>query len=104
MAKLKKIPDDDYEIVDRGEENFHHILLKGDSPFAGVLYQYGKVNLVEEEDQLRVKFEYEVFENKRQIDTKSAVFVEYIGQILVVNLEEILIYNKFQKGQYKSGD
>lgn len=104
MRKLEKISDDDYDIIDRGEENFHHILLKENSPFSGVVFQYGEVKLLEEEYQLRVRFDYEVFENPNKRDTESSTFINYIGNILMNNLEELLIYNKFQKGQEKSGD
>ena len=97
MAKLKKISDDDYEIIDNGEENFHHIRLKA-APYPDVVYQYGAVRLYEENDSLRVSFEYEVFQNPKLLNTQSEQFREYIGHILVNNLEEILIYNKYQKG------
>ncbi len=104
MTKLKKISDEEYQILDRGEENFHHIILKEGSPFVGVVFQFGAVRLLEEDGNLRIKFEYEVFENKNKFDTDSEKFVSYIGQILMTNLEEILIYNKFQKEQGKRGD
>jgi hypothetical protein len=104
MTKLQKISDDEYDIIDKGEENFHHIILKGDSPYAGVIYQYGMVQLLEEDEQLRVKFEYEVFENPRFLDTRSDKFVDYVGHILMTNLEELLVFNKYQKASSKSGD
>lgn len=105
MAKLQKIDDDEYDIIDMGEDNFHRIILKEDSPYHGVIFQFGKVQLIEEDEQLRVKFEYEVFENPRFFDTsKSSNFVSYIGQILVNNLEELLIYNKYQREGGKRGD
>lgn len=103
MAKLQKVSDDEYDIVDKGEEHFHHITLKENSPYFGVVFQFGAVKLLEEEYQLRVKFEYEVFENFGGFDTTSERFIEYIGNILMTNLEEILIYNKYQKGS-NSGD
>ena len=97
--KLRKIDDDQYEIVDKGEENFHHILLKESSPYAGVIFQYGGVRLLEEDGQLRVKFEYEVFENPDNRDTQSQEFRDYLGHILLTNLEEILIFNKYKRSQ-----
>lgn len=98
MAVLKKISDDDYEIIDRGDQNFHHIRLKA-APYNDVIYQYGAVSLYEEDDSLRVSFEYEVFENKNKVDTKSDKFIDYVGAILLNNLEELLIYNKHQQKQ-----
>ena len=97
MVALVKINDDDYEIIDRGSDQFHHIRLKT-APYIDVIYQYGAVSLSEEKDSLRVAFEYEIFENKHKVDTKSIKFIEYLGNILVNNLDEILIYNKYQKG------
>jgi hypothetical protein len=103
MAKLQKVSDDAYDIIDKGDENFHHIILKDGSPYPDVVFQFGAVKLLEEEYQLRVKFEYEVFDNPSFFDTNSEKFREYIGNILVTNLEELLIYNKHQKGS-NSGD
>lgn len=97
MAKAMKIADDQYEIIDMGSEEFQHILLNDLSPFPSVIFQFGKTQLVEDDDQLRVKFEYEVFSNENNHNTDSMKFREYIGQILVQNLEEILIYNKYAK-------
>lgn len=98
VVKLKKIQDDQYEIIDRGEENFHHIKLNETAPYPDVVYQYGAVSLFEENDSLRVKFDYEVFANPKMLDTKSRQFIDYIGHVLMTNLEELLIYNKYSKG------
>jgi len=99
MAKQGKISHDEYEFIDRGEENFHHIKLVDKSPYKDVVFQFGEVKLLEEDGALRVKFEYEVFENPRFLDTKSDKFVNYIGEILITNLEELLFYNKFKREQ-----
>lgn len=104
MARLQKIQDDEYEIIDMGEENFHHILLTKESPFPGIVFQFGVVKFLEEEYQLRVKFDYEIFDNPSGLDTKTDKFVTYIGNILVNNLDELLIYNKYQREQGKRGD
>jgi hypothetical protein len=99
MSKLRKIADNDYEIIDKGEENFHHIVLKDSSPFPSVVFQFGKVQLIEENESLRVKFEYEVFNNPQKLDTQADNFREYIGHILMTNLEELLIFNKYKRDQ-----
>lgn len=104
MTGFKKVHDDEYDIIDQGEENFHRIVLKEDSPYFGVTFQFGEVKLLEENNRLRVKFEYEVFENFGGFDTKSEEFVNYIGDILMTNLSELLMYNKYQREQGKSGN
>lgn len=103
MTKLKKIQDEDYEIVDNGEDQFHQIHLKATSPYSDVIFQFGEVKLLEENDHLRVKFEYEVFQNPKRFNTNSEQFREYIGHILMTNLEEILLYNKYAKGSKDNG-
>lgn len=95
----KRIQDKDYEIIDNGAEMFHHVKLGATSDYPDVVFQYGEVKLIEEDDSLRVKFEYEVFENPNKLRVeRSDEFVDYIGEILMINLEEILICNKYSKG------
>jgi uncharacterized protein YutD len=103
MARLDRVDDDDYEIIDRGDEMFHQIKLTKRSPYPGVLFQFGKVNLSEENDSLRVKFDYEVFENRNNLDTRSEKFVDYIGNILMTNLSELLLYNSVTKVKEQDG-
>lgn len=98
--KKEQITEDHYEIVDNGPENFQHVRLSDKSPYPGILYQYGEVQLLEEGDQLRVKFKYEIFDNpERHMVEFSPGFVDYIGEILMTNLREFLIYLNYQKGQ-----
>ena len=103
LSKMRKVQDDDYEIIDKGDENFHHIKLKGPSPFASVVFQFGKVQLIEDtaNDRLRIKFEYEVFENPKNLDTDTDEFRELAGNILMTNLEELLMYNKYVREKGK---
>lgn len=97
--RKNKITDDDYDIVDNGPDRFHHVKLGDKSPFPGVVYQYGEVKLIEEDDSLRVKFKFEIFDNPSDLKVeRSDAFVDYIGEILMKNLEELLIYNRYQKG------
>lgn len=104
MARLDRVDDDEYEIIDRGDEMFHQIKLKKESPYPGVVFQFGKVQLIEENDSLRVKFDYEVFENRNNLDTRSDKFRNYIGNILMTNLSELLLFNTYQKTQESNGD
>ena len=99
MVKLIKIQDEEYDIIDQGADNFHRIVLNNTSPWPAVVFQFGVVKLIEENDSLRVSFEYELFENKHFLNTKSDEFIDYIGSILMNNLEELLLYNKYQKEQ-----
>lgn len=103
MKKLNKVDDNEYEIIDKGDENFHQIRLNESSPFPDVVFQFGEVQLREENDQLRVKFDYEVFDNPNKMNTESEKFVNYIGDILMTNLEELLIFNKYQKEKRSNG-
>jgi hypothetical protein len=97
MSKLEKIKDDEYEIIDKGADSFHHIRLAGHSRFPEVVYQYGSVKLQEVEGELKVSFEYEVFENPEEVDTNSKEFIDYLGNILVTNLDELLLYNMYRR-------
>ena len=98
MSKLQKIEDSEYEIIDKGQDSFHHIRLAGHSRFPEVLFQYGSVKLQEVEGELKVSFEYEIFDNPEKVDTESEEFVDYLGNLLVTNLEELLICDRYQKG------
>lgn len=88
---MENIKDKNYDFIDMGEGNLFHIILTEHSPYEGVEYQYGKVKLVEDNDQLRLTFEYEVFDNPNSYNTESKGFVDYIGVILKDNLEKVLL-------------
>jgi hypothetical protein len=62
-------------------------LLEG--PYAGIMYRYGRVNLIEEDDKLRIQFEYEIDDGSR-LDND---FVQYIGPILTDLIEEGVLKN-----------
>lgn len=53
------------------------------------MYRYGRVNLIEEDDSLRIKFEYEL-DTGGQLDNE---FVQYIGPILSELIEEGVLKN-----------
>lgn len=48
----------------------------------GVVYHYGKVRLLEEDEHLRIQFSYTVIENDKLVVDANA-FLQYIGDILV---------------------
>lgn len=98
--RKKEVGEDDYEIIDNGPENFQHVKLGDSSPFPGLVYQYGEVQLLEEGEHLRVKYVFEIFDNPNCLNvSKSKAFSEYAGEILMVNLREFLIYMNYQKGR-----
>ena len=56
--------------------------------FEGVLYPYGKVTPVEENEKLRLKFEYNIHENPNEVDTNSESFINVMGDILAIEVEK----------------
>ena len=57
-----------------------------------VVFYYGAVRFIEEDDRLRLKFTYDVIRNERMKDTSSQEFMEYAGKLL-----EYLINNHSDK-------
>lgn len=76
--------DNEYEIIEKNDGDMEPILLTDESPYAGVVYQYGSVRLVEDEaaQVCRVVFEFEVFENPNNKDVETEQFKKYVGEIL----------------------
>ena len=56
--------------------------------FEGVMYTYGKVTPIEENDKLRLKFEYNVHENPKECNTDNDDFINIIGDILAIEVEK----------------
>ena len=101
MEKQIKIPklhkttnpkhQDDYVFVEKPGEDFTALkLISG--PYADIVYKYGKVGFAPEsekvDDMLPMKFDYTVMENRIDADTDSQEFINHIGDILVVLLDE----------------
>ena len=59
-----------------------------DGVYKDVVYTYGKVQPVEENDKLRLKFEYSVVENPSGVDTEDKNFINVIGDILTIEVEK----------------
>ena len=61
-------------------------------PYASIAYKYGNVGFAPESeavgDKLPMKFDYTIIENKIQADTDSQEFINHIGDILVVLLDD----------------
>ncbi len=61
-----------------------------EGPYEGIVYKYGRVNLIEEDDRLRIQFEYEFPDGTKLKDPK---FIQYIGPILSELIEEGVLKN-----------
>ena len=59
-----------------------------DGKYENVIYTYGKVKPIEEDDKLRLKFEYNVHENPNDVDTDSDEFINMIGDILTLEIDK----------------
>ena len=82
---------DDYVFVEKPGEDFTGLkLISG--PFASIVYKYGNVGFRPESEAINgvlpMVFDYTVIENKIEADTDSQEFVDHIGDILVILLEE----------------
>ena len=82
---------DDYVFVEKPGEDFTGLkLISG--PFASIVYKYGNVGFAPESEAINgalpMKFDYTVMENKIEADTDSQEFINHIGDILVVLLDE----------------
>ena len=99
--KIPKIPpthkttnpkhNDDYVFVEKPGEDFTGLkLING--PFASIVFKYGNVGFAPESEAvggaLPMRFDYTVIENNIQADTDSQEFINHIGDVLVVLLEE----------------
>ena len=84
---------EDYIFVEVPGEDFTGLkLISG--PYSHIVYKYGNVGFAPESEavdgQLPMKFDYTIIENKIQADTDSQEFIDHIGDILVVLLDEKL--------------
>ena len=84
---------EDFVYVEKTGEDFTGLkLISG--PFASIVYKYGNVGFRPESEAvdgaLPMVFDYTVMENKIEADTDSQEFINHIGDILVVLLDEKL--------------
>ena len=56
--------------------------------YKDVIYTYGKVSPIEEDEKLRLKFEYNVHEKPDKVNTDSDDFINVIGDILAIEVEK----------------
>ena len=80
--------------VEKPGEDFTALkLISG--PYASIVYKYGKVGFRPEEEKtpdgaLPMVFDYTIIENDINADTDSQEFINHIGDILVILLDEEL--------------
>ena len=82
---------DDYVFVEKPGEDFTGLkLISG--PFASIVYKYGNVGFAPESEAvggaLPMRFDYTIIENDIEADTDSQEFIDHIGDVLVILLEE----------------
>ena len=82
---------DDYVFVEKPGEDFTGLkLISG--PFASIVYKYGYVGFRPESEAvdgaLPMVFDYTIIENRIEADTDSQEFINHIGDVLVVLLED----------------
>ena len=96
---------EDYVFVEKQGEDFTALkLISG--PFASIVYHYGNVGFRPESEKtpegaLPMVFDYTIIENKVEADTDSQEFINHIGDILVVLLDEELKDGKNRKNNTK---
>ena len=92
---------EDYVFVEKPGEDFTALkLISG--PYASIVYKYGKVGFRPESEKtpdgaLPMVFDYTIIENEIQADTDSQEFINHIGDILVILLDEELKDGKNRK-------
>ena len=94
---------EDYVFVEKPGEDFTALkLISG--PFSSIVYKYGNVGFRPESEKtaegaLPMVFDYTIIENKVEADTDSQEFINHIGDILVVLLDEKLKTKKDNDGK-----
>ena len=92
---------EDYVFVEKPGEDFTALkLISG--PYASIVYKYGKVGFRPEEEKrpdgaLPMVFDYTIIENDINADSDSQEFINHIGDILVILLDEELKDGKNRK-------
>ena len=102
-SKKQTLPkhEQDYVFVERQDQDYASIKLTS-GPFTDIIYHYGNVQFAKEENEdgnLPMKFDYTVDKNYQNADTDSQEFINHIGDILVVLLDEQLKEKKELNGK-----
>lgn len=81
----------EYELLDE-DYNGSQLIKLTSNEYQGIIYSYGKVNLIEEDGLLRVQFSYDLHECDQELDREK--FKNHIGDILIDILDSQLIKNE----------
>ena len=79
-----------YVFVQKEGEDFTCIKIV-EGKFENVIYKYGKVGFAKDENPdgtLPMKFDYDILSNPNKADIDSKEFIDYIGDILMEQLEK----------------
>ena len=79
-----------YVFVQKEGDDFTCIKIV-DGKFENVIYKYGKVGFAKDENPdgtLPMKFDYDILSNPNKADIDSKEFIDYIGDILMEQLEK----------------
>ena len=83
---------ENFELLDE-DYNGKQLIKLTSNDYSGIIYTYGKVNLIEEDDLLRIQFEYDIHENPiGELDKQS--FMDHIGRILTELINEQILKNQ----------
>ena len=83
---------ENFELLDE-DYNGKQLIKLTSKEYSGIIYTYGRVNLIEEDDLLRIQFEYDVHENPiGELDKQE--FMNHIGQILTELINAQLLKNE----------
>ena len=79
-----------YVFVQKEGDDFTCIKIV-EGKFENVIYKYGKVGFAKDENPdgtLHMKFDYDILSNPNKADIDSKEFIDYIGDILMEQLEK----------------
>ena len=79
-----------YVFVQKEGDDFTCIKIV-EGKFENVIYKYGKVEFAKDENPdgtLPMKFDYDILSNPNKADIDSKEFIDYIGDILMEQLEK----------------
>lgn len=89
-----------YEVLTRTDENGYYFIELTEGDFKGIIYSFGKVELIDEGDHARLSFDYIIEDKEDYPNLDVEKFQREIGDILVDMITEGLALNTLV---YKGG-